>query len=315
MYSDQGKYAEAAELYQRALAIKVKALGPSHLDVAGVLGSLGIVYEDQGKYGEAAELFKRALAIEERALSPNNPGVAKSLEHLARVNGSMGNVDLARAYSRRATAAVLAHAATADTGSQRTGDAGGEVEQSAGYFVLHVADLASAGRAGLEPMPALGHEGFEIAQWAGQSSAGVAVQQMALRFASGNSALAAIVRDNQDLAAAWRGQDKALVAALAKPESQQDRAATEAKLAANEARLDKEFPDYAALAKPKPIAVEDAQKLLRPDEALVFILPREKDSYVFALTRDAFDWQTISLGKRALAERVRHSSMASMSMS
>jgi ribosomal protein L29 len=163
-------------------------------------------------------------------------------------------------------------------------------------------------------MPALGHEGFEIAQWAVQSSAGAAVQQMALRFASGDNALAKLVRENQDLAAAWRGQDKALVAALSKPQAQQNPAETErlrkqiaeteTKLAASEARLDNEFPDYAALTKPKPLAVEDAQKLLRPDEALVFILPGDKESYVFALTRDAFDWQTISLGKQVLAEKV-----------
>ncbi len=201
----------------------------------------------------------------------------------------------------------------------------GLIEQSAYFFLHHVANLAAAGRAGLEPMPGLGHEGFEIAQWAEQSSAGAAVQQMALRFASGNDALAALVRDNQDLASAWRGQDKALIAALSSPRRKQDRAArdglrkeisaTEAKLAANEARLDKEFPDYAALAKPKPLAVEETQRLLRPDEALVFLLPGDKESYVFALTRDAFDWQTISLGNRFCRKRYPHSGMASMSMS
>jgi Tetratricopeptide repeat/CHAT domain len=310
----QGKYAEAAELYQRMRAIDEKAFGPNTTRVATDLGSLAHVYRSQGQYAEAMELYRRALDIREKALGPNHPSVAHSLNNLAVVYRSAGKPDLALAYSRKATAAVLAHAATGDAGGQHTANAGGLVEQRAEFFALHVANLAAAGRAGLEPLPALGHEGFEVAQWAGLSAAGAAVQQMALRFASGNNALAALVRDNQDLAAAWHGQDKALIAALSKPEGQQDRATldglrkqiteTEAKLAANEARLDKEFPDYAALAKPKPLVVEDAQKLLRPDEALVFILPGDKESTVFALTREAFDWQTISLGSSALSEKV-----------
>jgi CHAT domain len=82
-------------------------------------------------------------------------------------------------------------------------------------------------------------------------------------------------------------------------------AETEAKLAANEARLEKDFPDYAARANPKPLTIEETQRLLRPEEALVFILPGDKESYVFALTRDAFDWQTIPLGKEALSDKVK----------
>jgi hypothetical protein len=33
-------------------------------------------------------------------------------------------------------------------------------------------------------------------------------------------------------------------------------------------------------------------------------LPGDKESCVFAVTRDAFDWQTIALGKQALADKV-----------
>jgi hypothetical protein len=160
----------------------------------------------------------------------------------------------------------------------------------------------------------MGREGFEIAQWAKQSSAGAAVQQMALRFASGDSAVAKLVREQQDLAAAWRGQDKALIVALSKPQAQQNPAETEwlrrevaeleQKRAANAARLERDFPDYAVLANPKPLTVEETQKLLRPEEALVVLLPGDKESYVFALTRDSFDWQTIPLGKQALSDKV-----------
>ena len=314
VYYEQGRYTEAAELYQRAIAIREKALGPNHPEVALILNSRAVVYREQGKYAEATELHQRALAIWAKAFGPSHPEVAHTLHYLAIVYRSAGKPDLALASSRKATTAVIAHATSDDGGSQHSANAGGLVEQRADYFVSHVANLAAAANAGLEPVPALGHEGFEIAQWAAQSSAGAAVQQMALRFTPGDSALAALVRDNQDLAATWRGQDKALAEALAKPEAQQDRttlegirkqiAGLEAKLAANEARLDKEFPDYAALARPKPLAVEEVEKLLGADEALVVILPGHKESTVFALTREAFDWKTIPLGSKSLSEKV-----------
>ena len=121
-----------------------------------------------------------------------------------------------------------------------------------------------------------------MAQWANQSSAAAAVQQMGLRFAAGSDALAALVRERQDLSAFWRERDKALIAALSKPQGQQNAAAidalrreiaeTESKLAANAARLEREFPEYAALANPTPLKAEELQQLLGRDEALVFWL-------------------------------------------
>ena len=67
-------------------------------------------------------------------------------------------------------------------------------------------------------------------------------------------------------------RDKALIAALSKPEGQQNRVVIEAlrkqigdiegRLAVNTARLEKDFPGYAALANPKPLKAEEVQKLL-----------------------------------------------------
>ncbi len=122
------------------------------------------------------------------------------------------------------------------------------------------------------------------------------------------------MRERQDLSAFWRDRDKALIAALSQPQGQQNAtaidalrrelAATESKLIANTARLEREFPDYAALESPKPLTAEEVQQLLGADEALVFFLTGNKESYVFALTREAFEWRTIPLGAPALSERV-----------
>ena len=81
-------------------------------------------------------------------------------------------------------------------------------------------------------------------------------------------------------------------------------AETEGRLNAVAARIDKEFPDYAALAHPKPLTAEEVQKLLGADEALVFFLVGANESYVFALTREGFEWRTISLGEKNMAAKV-----------
>ena len=137
---------------------------------------------------------------------------------------------------------------------------------------------------------------------------------MSTRFESGGGALASLVRERQDLAAAWRDKDKALLDALSNPEGQQDRVSTDAlrkqiaeiegRLNAIAARIDKEFPDYAAVAHPKPLTAEEVQKLLGADEALVFFLVGPNESYVFALTREGFEWRTISLGEKNMAAKV-----------
>jgi len=50
VYRTQGQYAQAGPLYQRALAIKEKALGPEAPLVATSLNNLAALYDDQGQY-------------------------------------------------------------------------------------------------------------------------------------------------------------------------------------------------------------------------------------------------------------------------
>ena len=313
-YYNQGKYIEAEGVYKRAIAIKEKAFGADHPDVAGNRNNLALMYKAQGKFAEAEGEFKLTLAIYENALSKSHPTLTLTLNNLALLQIAQGNVGNALATSRKATATIIAHAATEMPGSQAKGQQGGLVEQRADYFRSHLANLAIAAQKGIEPAPALGREAFGVAQWATHSSAAAAVQKMAARFAVGGGRLAALVRENQDLSAAWRNADKSLIATVAKPGSEQNRSAVEmlrkqiadidGKLATVRAGLEKEFPDYAALANPKPLEVDEAQKLLDAEEALVFILIGEKESYVFAVTRYGFEWRTIAIGERALADKV-----------
>jgi CHAT domain-containing protein/Tfp pilus assembly protein PilF len=317
LYRVQQRYAEAAALHERALAIREQALGQSNRSVADSLHSLAVMYASQAKYAEAERLYRRALGIYEQVLGANHPEIAHILDNLALMSAQAGNVENAIAYARKATAAVIVHASAESLGVQRQLDNTGLLTERAEYFLHHLAYLDAAAQKGMvETLPAAAQEAFEIAQWANHSSAAAAVQQMGLRFASGSDALGALVRERQDLFALRRNRDAAMIAAASRPEAQQDRAAisalrqqlseTEQKLTAIGARLEKEYPDYAALASPTPLRPEEAQGLLSKDEALVFWLAGDKhwELYVFALTRDRLEWRTIPVGTKALAEKV-----------
>jgi CHAT domain-containing protein/Tfp pilus assembly protein PilF len=74
---------KAEPLYQRALAIREKSLGPEHRDVAQSLNNLALLYIKMGDYAKAEPLQQRALAIQEKSLGPEHPDVAASLSNLA----------------------------------------------------------------------------------------------------------------------------------------------------------------------------------------------------------------------------------------
>ena len=313
-YDAQRRYAEADAQFRRALEIATKAFGPNHRFIATVLLSQGQMFEHQRRYDDADLVYRRALAINEEARGANHPDTAKTLNQLAVVSLAQGKAADAIRYSRKATGAVLAHANLGDAPVRDLRDADGLVEQRSSYFITHVASLAAGARQNVEPASALAREAFEIGQWANQSAAAAAIQQLTPRFASGNDALAALAREHQDLSAYRRDRERALVEALAKPAAQSNSAQidsirrqiedTERKLAATKARLEKEFPDYAALSNPRPLKVEDVQKLLGPHETLLLFLTGDEQSYVFAVTPDGFDWRTIPAGRDDIVAKV-----------
>ena len=76
---ERARYGEAEPLYERALAIVERALGPAHPLTATNLNNLAELYRAQGRLDEAEPLLQRTLAIRERALGPDHPDTAQSL--------------------------------------------------------------------------------------------------------------------------------------------------------------------------------------------------------------------------------------------
>ena len=102
LLQDQGDLAEARPLYERALAIHEKVLGPEHPHTATVLNNLALLLRDEGDLAGAGPLFERALAIREKMLGPEHPDTATNLNNLARLFHDKGDFAVARPLFERA---------------------------------------------------------------------------------------------------------------------------------------------------------------------------------------------------------------------
>ena len=145
---------------------------------------------------------------------------------------------------------------------------------------------------------------FISAQRLQSSAAGQALAQSALRIAAGRPDLSILVRNRQDktdeinelsnkivqLAGQTGAENEARMAAL-----EQDLTAARQAVAEIEAKLNSDFPEFQELTKPRPATVAQLQSLLKPDEALLMNYTDGTHSYVWAVSKTAFDWHRSSL--------------------
>ncbi len=304
------RFAEAETLLRRARAIDEKSLGPEHPNVARDLNNLATLLQATNRLAEAEPLYRRALAIDEKSFGPDHPDMARDLNNLAALRAALGDWAEAARLHRRAKPIMTASGLAASQGRANFGKA--VLASSAG--ALRAAARAVYRASPIDPAALA--EGFELAQWATQSAAAEALAQMSARFAKGAGALAALVRERQDLEALRKGEDKRLLAAIGAGNAEltaqlrASLAALDGDLAALDARLAREFPEYAALSAPKPLSLAETQALLAPDEALVVFLDLRQfgrlpeETLAWAVTRTEARWTSVSLGAAALRERV-----------
>jgi tetratricopeptide (TPR) repeat protein len=315
----QGRHSDAEPVFRRALSIWEATLGPAHPLVGVALDNLGLVHQAQRSYAEAERSYERSLGIREKAYGSDHPELAQSLNNLAVLAFIRRDWMRAADYWRRSTSLIVRRGQRGAFGAT-PGRASGEVERSSHQF----RSLAKA----IYRLP-LGHpskdsvrvrEGFLAAQWAIASKAAQALTQMAARGARGDPMLAVVVRERQDLIAEWHRRDAARTAAVAQPPDKRDftaettnverLAAIDARIADIDRRLEIQFPDYASLASPAPLSIEEVQAYLREDEALALFLdtpelePASEETFIWIVTKTAARWARSDLGSMGLAREV-----------
>lgn len=100
VYTALGQFDRAEAYYQEALAVKKKALGPGHRDVAITLNNLGDLRYILDRVDEVEPLYRRALDIHRR--DQLNLEVVRSLNGLALVHNDNGEYVLAEELLKRA---------------------------------------------------------------------------------------------------------------------------------------------------------------------------------------------------------------------
>jgi CHAT domain-containing protein/lipopolysaccharide biosynthesis regulator YciM len=313
VYAEEDRWDEAEKAQKRAIEIWEK-VSPDNPSMRIPLIGLGRTYLHQKKFDDAERMFRRALEMVRAGLGTDSPELAGIYDNLSRLAVAQDRPAEALDYTRKAAALLVSDAALAVSAGRKFAGRSTLIELNRYIFQRQVTNLAAMVRKGTLRDDEAGREAFEAAQWAGQSAAASAVAQMGVRFAAGDDALAALVRETQDLTANLADKDKALLAAQARTSDTRDPkeidrlvrevADTQMRLAALSARLQREFPDYAALANPKPVKVDDVQKLLGADEAIVYFSLDDDASYVFALTGESFAWHTLPLGAEAISSKV-----------
>jgi CHAT domain-containing protein/tetratricopeptide (TPR) repeat protein len=273
LYRTQGQYAQAEPLYKRSLAIWEKALGADHPDVAVSLNNLAVLYHGQGQYARAEPLYKRSLAIREKALGPDHPEVAENLNNLAVLYNDQDHYVQALSMVRRASSIYRQRIVAGGTGDAAVREAS---HNRFGFF-LHLSLLS--GNPGKEADDKVTDEAFQVVQLVQASGTASAIAKMAARFASGDDALAGLVKRKHDASDRHAKGEAKLVAAASKPPQERKAAAEQGlrdviALAGKEietidAELSRRFPEYQELTRPEPVPVDQIRALLKPGEAML----------------------------------------------
>ena len=82
-YHQAGRGAEAAALFEQALAGRERVLGGEHPDTLASRANLGHAYREAGRFGEAIALFEHTLATSAWTLGPDHPRTLISRSNLA----------------------------------------------------------------------------------------------------------------------------------------------------------------------------------------------------------------------------------------
>lgn len=156
---------------------------------------------------------------------------------------------------------------------------------------------------------------FEAMQVMVETDASRAAVAVAERELAGDTALGGLLKRRQEASAALAEADAALTRATGSEEAGSDRAAAQAALAerqaglaAVEAELDRAFPAFRSMLRPRRLLLEEVRARLAADEALLVIEESDLGLYTMAITRTGLAVGHDPMRRhqvRALVRRVR----------
>jgi CHAT domain-containing protein/tetratricopeptide (TPR) repeat protein len=307
---DQSFYDQAEPLLRRALAIDEKALGADHPVVAHGLEKLGLVLDELGDHMQAEPLLVRSMAILQKSLPPNHPVVASHLKNLAyRSVVVQRQFGPALSLAREASSIYRQRIVAGGIGDS----AAGEARKNRDGFDLHLSLLSL--NPDDEAVDKIADESFQVMQIKQSSGTASAIAKMAARFATGDDALAGMVKRKQDMGDRVAKMETQLIAAASRLPTRRN-AAEELRLREDIARAGKEietldadlirrFPDYQQLIRPEPASVAQIRALLKPGEAvLAYSLGDENGSYLWVARPNGVAFMGLNVASKDVATKV-----------
>jgi CHAT domain-containing protein len=313
---------DAQASYRDALVFFERRDAPRHIGVARALSGLADVAERLGNLAVAEALRRRALDITEGAFGKEHAETAAAHQALGSLNFDQGKWAEARDHYRRAMAVlqrIETQAIALSEANTRRDTSAGADQRTEGFIQL-VRSLSQSPGMG-KTSSAVVDEAFISAQRAGISRAARAVAQMASRQATSDGELAQLVRERQDLTAEWRSRDRLLIEAVSKSEGKRNEeterrlrdrlAAIEVRMGEIDRVLRLRSPNYAALALPEPLAIEEVQGSLGTDDVLILYMttmPRAhiaEETFIWVVTKHDSRWVRSNLGANALTQMVQ----------
>jgi CHAT domain-containing protein len=309
-YEKQADYSAAERAYAKARDLQVERLGPNHQEVALCLNNLGRAAQLQGKLKEAEKFYLDSLAIKEKTLDAGHPSLGLTYANLGDLYRSQQLWAKALPAFEKASAIAQAMDRTsatpdsqAETGATNQRLAHAAVAEAA----WHVAQGAGARTATLMDTA------FTAMQVSTDYSAARAMAQMSARFAKGEQAVSALVRQRQDIVGELTvlEQNTLLALSVAKMERAPERekamrerlTTLKSQLATLDSKLEVSFPEYVQLTRPKPVTIFELQAVLRPADAVIAYLFADNEAFAWLVTKDEKHWVRLSLFTDVIAEK------------
>ena len=102
LYINQGKLAEAEQMYERALQGKEQTLGAEHTSTLDTVNNLGNLYFDQDQLLKAKQMYERALQGKEQALGAKHTSTLNTVNNLGTLYANQGQLVKAEQMYKRA---------------------------------------------------------------------------------------------------------------------------------------------------------------------------------------------------------------------
>jgi|GEM_PF-1389356 len=104
LYFKQGRWSDAAALFERALEIQARTVGSADIEYARTLNNLGVVLANENDFEKANQYYFQALKIRKDALGVHSKDYALSLHNIGRLRTCQSKYEEAKDYLLKALA-------------------------------------------------------------------------------------------------------------------------------------------------------------------------------------------------------------------